>query len=182
MYTLIEYNDYRKEVGISCLGYCSTFEQARCAVFRNATRSLRCLGATTFLIIYPESQAEYVALEKSYNDQKLWKYKVKTFTLREGVNEISIAKFCSLFLTKKGRKLMKDVMKSSSIPSADSPLTQEWLNTHMEIISANFLDYNEAWTYEEENENEEDNIIGDIDHYSSVYAIVETKEIMKEIE
>lgn len=181
MFTIIEYNDYRKEVQIKCLGYTSDLADAKSKLFRQAVDEYagryKDQEKIRHIILKRIDQTEYVSL----TNPKRCQYQVviihasKPFTTRQ---------FCERFLRK------------HTIPTSDVPVTQEWLLDNMETISQHFIDYYEEEDEEkddeeeeEEEEDEEDEEDEDengkgkekckwsVDRYTTVYAIAEINEL-----
>lgn len=180
MYSIIHFNDYRKEVDIECVGYTSDFVKTKSSLFKNAIvnhTKYRCNNDNKFCILYKNLQTEYVSLTKSYPEQKLWKYRLAEIHIKPSVT-LTIGKFCKTFMTQHGIKSIHDYKNVKHLT-----LTQEWMNENMDVISEHFLhidDFGDDYDFEEDFENEEDKMIKSVERYSTVYTIVEMKEIVKE--
>lgn len=177
MYSIIEFNDYRKEVQIECVGYCSDWEKTKQALFRRVVEeySKRSNSAAyTYVVLEKVDQTEYVYLDH----KKKWQYRAVVI---RATSPVTIGKFSKMFLTTKKNR------------SNDSPLTQEWIMENMDEICSKFYLYEEYEEEDDEDEEEDDDHKNDKKdnkdkkektrkpeavRYSTIYAIVEINEIV----
>lgn len=161
MYTVVTFNDYRKEVQIECIGYSPNLETARAALFRNAVETYRkrynvyyssetTARKSRFVILKKVDQTEYVTL----NDE-ICQYQAVIISSKTVLTK---HRFCEL-LRRKDTFIIED--------NDDQDVTQEWLNANMAAIADNLFEFEEET---------DDGEIG-FDRFSTVYGVVKIEEI-----
>jgi hypothetical protein len=173
MYTIIEFNDYRKDVVIKCLGYSSDLAKAESYLFTKVIDeySKRYLSSSSsssaYVILYKVMQTDYVSL---MNPTRL-QYRAAVIKTSA---PLTTHRFCDMFLSRKGKSIIGKIESNQS----NDLLTQEWLTQNIATISEHFLDKEYEDEEEEEDEDEDSQkIVQEINKYSSIYAITQIEEI-----
>ena len=171
MFTVIKFDDYRKDIMIQCLGYCTDFEKTRSIMFAHAVNAHSSRGGDndlqTYVVMERPETTEYVYMK---HDKRKWQYRPVVI---HATAPLTIKQFTKTCLGGKGIKGA----------NPDDIVTQEWLNQNMSVIAERFWYCDELDDEDEdEDEDDEDSKIDrkgnkvpkiEVTFYCSIYAICE---------
>lgn len=185
MFTIIEFNDYRKEVYVGCLGVSSDMEKAQSYLVKHILEEFSSRdekekeNENRLVVIRNVDRTEYVGVSQRHKTR--YQYGV---TVIQTLKSLTVQQFCERFMFIHPRKRLFPVETLST------KVTQEWLVQNMKTISKHFivhLEYEEEYEDDDEEDYEEDyeeddedddkkikkeKIIESITNYDSIYAIV----------